>query len=195
MLNRLLSAALASVLFLVTGSTGFAYYSKDSYEGDVAFTGTVEIPDDTPDFLIMPSTTINVQLLYLAGPLRGRPQEGRRQGSDEKIDILGKHRDSRTGKLHVRYRYAGTFVLDNEFQDVVKIRLPLNPDTIGEHSNDDCFSEGSGHRMAYFWNPLGKGCKLVEGVDYFTADATIVKRLANTANTAPAYERLAGRQR
>jgi len=44
--------------------------------------------------------------------------------------------------------------------------------------------------MAYFWNPLGKNCKLVEGVDYFTADAAIVRKLANTTNTAPAYERL-----
>jgi hypothetical protein len=188
MLNRLLSAALASVLFLVTGSTGFAYYSKDSYEAEVTFTGMVEIADDTPDFLIMPSY-VSLQLLYLAGPLQAAPRKAAAK-SDEKIDILGKYRDSRTGKLHVRYRYAGTFVLDNEFQDVVKIRLPLNPDTIGEHSNDDCFSEGGGHRMAYFWNPLGKGCKLVEGVDYFTADGAIVKRLANTGNTTPAYERL-----
>ena len=103
--------------------------------------------------------------------------------SNEKIDILGKYRDSKTGKLSVRYRYAGTFVLDNELQDVVKIRLPLNLDTIRENSSDECFSYGSRYRMAYFWNPVGKGCKLVEGVDYFTADATIVKKLANTTNT------------
>jgi hypothetical protein len=90
----------------------------------------------------------------------------------------------------VRYRYAGTFVLDNELQEAVKVRLPLNPDGIWERSSDDCFSYGSTHRMAYFWNPLGKGCKLVDGVDYFTADAAIVKKLANTTNTTPAYERL-----
>jgi hypothetical protein len=90
----------------------------------------------------------------------------------------------------VRYRYAGTFVLDNEIKDVVTIRLPLNLDDIWERSSDACFSWGSTYRMAYFWNPSGKGCKLVEGVDYLTADAAIVRKFANTANTAPAYERL-----
>ena len=189
MLNRLLCAAFASFLFLLTCSPGFAYFSRDSYEGEVTFTGMVEIADDTPDFLITTSY-INTQLLYLAGPLGAAPRKSAAK-SDAQIDILGKHRDGKTGKLHVRYRYAGTFVLDNELQDVVKIRLPLNPDTIREHSEDECFSYGSRYRMGYFWNPLGKGCKLVEGVDYFTADAAIVKKLANTTNTSPAYERLA----
>ena len=67
-------SALASSLVLLACSTAFAYYSTDSYEGDVIFTGVVEIADDTPDFLIMPSY-ISRQLLYLAGPLQGyRPQ-------------------------------------------------------------------------------------------------------------------------
>ena len=44
--------------------------------------------------------------------------------------------------------------------------------------------------MAYFWDPLGKGCKLVDGVDYFTADGAIAQEHANTTNTSPAYERL-----
>jgi hypothetical protein len=48
MLHRLLSAALASSLFLLTGSTAFAYYSKDSYEGDVTFTAMVEITTIRP---------------------------------------------------------------------------------------------------------------------------------------------------
>ena len=188
MLDRLLSAALAGVLFLLTCSTASAYYSKDSYEGEVTFTGMVVIEDDTPDFLITPSY-INTQLLYLAGPLGAAPRKSAAK-NDAKIDILGKQRDSKTGKLHVRYRYAGTFLLDNELQDVVKIRLPLNPNDVRGRASDDCFSYGSRYPMAYFWNPVGKGCKLVEGVDYFTADATIVKKLANTANTTPAYERL-----
>lgn len=188
MLHRLLSAALASCLLLFTCSTAFAYYSKDSYEGEITFTGMVEIPDDTPDFLIRPSY-INLQLVYLAGPLQAARWKSAAK-SDEQIDILGKQRDSKTGKLHVSYRYAGTFLLDNDLQDVVKIRLPLNPERISERSSDECFSYGNSHRMAYFWNPMGKGCKLVEGVDYFTADATIVKKLANTAITTPAYERL-----
>ena len=188
MIFRLLPAALAGCLLFLTCSTAFAYYSKDSYEADVTFTGMVEIANDTPDFLIMPSF-ISRQLLYLAGPLQAAPRKAAAK-SDGEVDILGKHRDSKTGKLHVRYRYTGTFVLDNEIQDVVKVRLPLNLDDIWERSSDDCFSWGSRYRMAYFWSPLGKGCKLVEGVDYFTADATIVKKRANTTNTAPAYERL-----
>ena len=187
MLNRLLSAALAVSLLFLTCSTAFAYYSKDSYEGDVTFTGMVEIADDTPDFLIMPSF-ISRQLLYLAGPLQAAPKKSAAK-SNEQIDILEKYRDSKTSKLYVRYRYAGTFVLDNALQDVVKIRLPLNLDDVWDRSSDNCFSEGSGHRVAYFWSPLSKGCQLVEGVDYFTANATIVKR-ANTINTTPAYERL-----
>ena len=189
MLHRLLSAALASCLLLLTGSPAFAYYSKDSYEGEITFTGTVEIPGDTPDFLIRPSY-INLQLLYLAGPLQAARWKSAAK-SDENIEILGKQRDSKTGKLTVRYRYAGTFLLDNDLQDVVKIRLPLDPERISERSGDECFSYGNSHRMAYFWNPMGKGCKLVEGIDYFTADAAIVRKLANTANTMPAYERLA----
>ena len=188
MLKRLLPAALAGVLSLVTCSPGFAYYSKDSYEGEVTFTGMVEIPDDTPDSLIKPSY-INLQLLYLAGPLGAAAKKSAAK-SNEQIDILGKQRDSKTGKLQVRYRYAGTFVLDNEIQDVAKIRLPLNPHDIRERSTDECFTYGSHYLMAYFWNPLGKGCKLVEGADYFTTDAAIVKKLANTTNTTPAYERL-----
>jgi hypothetical protein len=176
------------VLSLVTGSPGYAYYSKDSYEGEVAFTGVVEIPDDTPDMLIRPSY-ISLQLLYLAGPLGAAARKSAAK-SNEKIEILGKQRDGKTGKLQVRYRYAGTFVLDNEIQDVAKIRLPIDPHGIRERSTDECFTYGSRYPMAYFWNPLGKGCKLAEGVDYFTADAAIVKKLANTTNTAPAYERL-----
>ena len=188
MLNRLLSAALASSLLLLTCSTAFAYYSKDSYEADVTFIGMVEIADDTPDFLVMPSY-ISRQLLYLAGPLQAAPKKSAAK-SDGQVDFLGKHRDNKTGKLYARYRYAGTFVLDNQIQDVVKIRLPLNLDDIWERSSDNCFSWGSRYRMAYFWNPLGKGCQLVDGVDYFTADATTVAKRANTTNTTPAYERL-----
>jgi hypothetical protein len=189
MLHRLLSAALVGFVLLLAGSPAFAYFSKDSYEGDVTFTGRVEIADDTPDFLIEPSY-ISRQLLYLAGPLQAAPRRAAAK-TDGKIEILGKHRDSKAGKLYVDYRYRGTFVLDNELQDVVKIRLPLALDDIWERSGDECFSWGNTHRMAYFWNPLGKGCKLVDGIDYFTADAAIVRKLANTANTAPAYERLA----
>jgi hypothetical protein len=189
MLKRLLAAALTSTLFLLTGSTAFAYYSKDSYEADVTFTGMVEIASDTPDFLIMPSF-ISRQLLYLAGPLQAASNKAAAK-SDGEVEILGKYRDSKSGKLYVRYRYAGTFVLDNQIQDAVKVRLPLNLDDVWERSSDDCFSWGSRYRMAYFWDPRGKGCKLVEGVDYFTADGTIVKKRPNTTNTAPAYERLA----
>ena len=91
----------------------------------------------------------------------------------------------------MRYRYTGTFVLDNGLQDVVRIRLPLNLDEVWERSTVNCFSWGDKYRMAYFWAPLNKGCPLVDGVDYFTADGTIVAKRANTTNTAPAYERLA----
>jgi hypothetical protein len=189
MVNRLLSAALAGCLLFLACFPAFAYYSKDSYEADVTFTGMVEIANDTPDFLIMPSF-ISRQLLYLAGPLQAAPKKAAAK-SDGEVDVLGKYRDSKTGKLYVRYRYAGTFVLDNGIQDVVKVRLPLNLDDVWDRSSDDCFSWGSRYRMAYFWDPQGKGCKLVEGVDYFTADATIVKKRANTTNTTPAYERLA----
>jgi hypothetical protein len=188
MLQRLLSAVLAGGLLLLTGSTAFAYYSGDSYEADVTFTGTVEIPDGTSDVLILPSY-INLQLLYLAGPLQAAARKSAPK-SDEKIDILGKQHDSRTGKIHVRYRYVGTFVLDAGLQDVVKVRLPLNAETIWERSTDACYSFGSSHRIAYFWNPVAKGCKLVEGDDYFTTDATIIRKLANTTTTTPAYERL-----
>lgn len=73
----------------------------------------------------------------------------------------------------------------------MKIRLPLNLDAIWERSSDSCFSWGEKYRMAYFWAPLNKGCALVDGVDYLTSDGTIVAKRANTANTTPAYERLA----
>ena len=77
MFARLLSAALAGCVVLLTGSTAFAYYSTDSSEGQVVFTGMVEIADDTPDFLIMPSY-VSRQLLYLAGPLQAAPQKSPR---------------------------------------------------------------------------------------------------------------------
>ncbi|MBV8407164.1 MAG: hypothetical protein JOY64_06010 [Alphaproteobacteria bacterium] len=188
MLRCLLAAALTSSLLLLTCAPASAYYSKDSYEADVAFTGMVEIADDTPDFLIMPSF-ISRQLLYLAGPLQAAPHKAAAKSNGE-VHVLEKYRDSKTAKLYVRYRYDGTFVLDNGIQGVAKVRLPLNLDAIWDRSSDDCFSWGSRYRMAYFWDPLGKGCKLVEGVDYFTADATIVKKHPNTTNTTPAYERL-----
>ena len=137
----------------------------------------------------MPSY-ISRQLLYLAGPLQAAPKKAAAK-NDAKVDVLGKHRDSKTGKLYVRYRYTGDFVLDNGLQDIVKIRLPLNLDEIWERSSNNCFSWGDKYRMAYFWAPLNKGCALVDGVDYFTADGTIVAKHANTTNTAPAYERLA----
>jgi hypothetical protein len=189
MLNRLLSAALAGCLLAFTSSTAFAYYSKDSYEAEVTFTGTVEIADDTPDFLLVPSY-ISRQLLYLAGPLQAAPKKAAAK-NDAKVDVLEKYRDSKTGKRYVRYRYTGTFVLDNGLQDVVKIRLPLNLDEVWERSTVNCFSWGDKYRMAYFWAPLNKGCPLVDGVDYVTADGAIVAKRANTTNTAPAYERLA----
>src|SRR5690348_8562484 len=136
MLHRLLSAALASSLLVLSCSAAFAYYSKDSYEGDVTFTGMVEIADDTPDFLITPSY-INRQLLFLAGPLHSSPRKSAAK-TDGKIDILGKQRDAKTGKLYARYQYAGTFILDNGLQDVVKVRLPLHLDEIMDRSTDDC---------------------------------------------------------
>lgn len=187
MLRYLLSAALACA-FAFTGSTAFAYHAKDSYEGEVTFVGMVEIADDTPDLVIKPSY-INRQLLYLAGPLQAAPKKSAAK-RDERVEILGKQRDAKTGKLYVRYRYTDTFVLDNALQDVVKVRLPLSLDDVWERSTLECFSYGSTYHIAYFWNPLGKGCKLVEGVDYFTVDATIVRKLPNTTNTTPAYERL-----
>lgn len=74
MLARLLSAALTGCLLLLTGSSAFAYYSKDSHEGEVTFTSMVEIAEDAPDFLLLPSY-INRQLLYLAGPLQAAPKK------------------------------------------------------------------------------------------------------------------------
>lgn len=189
MLSRLTSAALTGCLLLVTGSPAFAYYSKDSYEAEVSFTSMVEIAEDTPDYILLPSY-INRQLLYLAGPLQAAPKKAAAK-NDAKVDVLGKHRDNKTGKLYVKYRYAGTFVLDNGLQDVVKIRLPLNLEEVWDRSSDKCFSWGEKYRMAYFWAPLNKGCPLVEGVDYSTVDGTIVAKRPNTANSAPAYERLA----
>jgi hypothetical protein len=189
MFNRLLSAAVAGCALLFTASTAFAYYSKDSYEAEVTFTGVVEIADDTPDFLLVPSY-ISRQLLYLAGPLQAAPKKAAAK-NDAKVDVLEKYRDGKTGKHYVRYRYTGTLVLDNGLQDVVKIRLPLNLDEVWERSTVNCFSWGDKYRMAYFWAPLNKGCPLVDGVDYFTADGAIVAKRANTTNTAPAYERLA----
>jgi hypothetical protein len=188
MLRRLLSAALTGCLLSLTGSPAFAYYSKDSYEGEVTFTSMVEIAENVPDFLLLPSY-IHSQLLYLAGPLQAAPKKAAAK-NDANVDVLGRHRDSKTGKLYVRYRYTGTFVLDNGLQDVVKIRLPLNLDKVWERSTDNCFSWGDKYRMAYFWAPLSKGCPLVDGVDYVTADGAIVAKRANTTNTAPAYERL-----
>lgn len=114
MLDRLLSAALAGCLVLLAGSPAFAYYSKDSYEGEVTFTSMVEIAEDAPDFLLEPSY-ISRQLLYLAGPLQAAPRKAAAK-NDAKVDVLGKHRDGKTGKLYVRYRYTGTFVLDNGFR-------------------------------------------------------------------------------
>src|SRR6185436_6233792 len=172
MLTRLLSAALTGCLLLPIASPAFAYYSKDSYEGEVSFTSMVEIAEDTPDFLLQPSY-ISRQLLYLAGPLQAAPRKAAAK-NDAKVDVLGKHRDAKTNKLYVRYRYTGTFVLDNGLQDVVKIRLPLNLDEVWERSSDSCFSWGDKYRMAYFWAPLSKGCALVDGIDYLTADGTIV---------------------
>jgi hypothetical protein len=189
MLARLLSAALAGSLLLLIGSPAFAYYSKDSYEAEVSFTSMVEIAEDTPDYILLPSY-INRQLLYLAGPLQAAPQKAAAK-NDAQVDVLGKHRDGKTGKLYVRYRYTGTFVLDNALQNVVKIRLPLNLEEVWERSTDKCFSWGDKYRMAYFWAPLNKGCPLVDGVDYSTSDGTIVSKRANTSSTAPAYERLA----
>jgi hypothetical protein len=189
MLNRLMSAALTGCLLVATGTPAFAYYSKDSYEAEVSFTSMVEIAEDTPDYILLPSY-INRQLLYLAGPLQAAPKKAAAK-NDAKVDVLGKHRDSKTNKLYVRYRYTGTFVLDNGLQDVVKIRLPLNLEEVWDRSSDKCFSWGEKYRMAYFWAPLNKGCPLVEGVDYSTVDGAIVAKRANTATSAPAYERLA----
>lgn len=189
MLNRLLSAALTGCLLLAAGSPAFAYYSKDSYEAEVSFTSMVEIAADTPDYILLPSY-INRQLLYLAGPLQAAPKKAAAK-NDAKVDILGRQRDDKTGKHYVRYRYTGTLVLDNALQDVVKIRLPLNLDEVWDRSTDKCFSYGEKYRMAYFWAPLNKGCPLVDGVDYVTSDGAIVAKRSNTANSAPAYERLA----
>ncbi|MFO1079423.1 MAG: hypothetical protein U1E23_02175 [Reyranellaceae bacterium] len=188
MLRCLRPAFLAGAFLLLGWSQAWAYYSTDSYEGDVTFTAVVEIANDTPDFALVPSY-ISRQLLYLAGPLQAAPAKSAAK-SDGEVEVLGKHRDPRTGKLYVRYRYSGMFVLDNGLQQSVKVRLPLNLDEIWERSSEECFSWGSTYRIAYFWNPQGKGCKLIDGVDYQTVDAAIVGKRTNTAKTAPAYERL-----
>lgn len=188
MLHRFLTTVAAGTLLCTASAPAFAYYSTDSYEADVTFTGRVEIADDTADALIMPSY-ISRQMLFLAGPLQAAPRKAAAKNGGQ-IDILGKDRDPKTGKLVVRYRYTGRFVVDNGLKDVVKVRLPLDLDGAWERSTDACFSWGERYHMAYFWDPRGKGCPLVEDVDYFTADARIVAKLPNTTRTAPAYDRL-----
>ena len=72
----------------------------------VTFTSMVEIAEVAPDFLLLPSY-ISRHLLYLAGPLQAAPKKAAAK-NDAKVDVLGKHRDSKTGKLYVRYRYTGS---------------------------------------------------------------------------------------
>ena len=189
MLKRLLSAALTGCLLLLTCSHGLRLLLERLVRRRRHLHRHGR---DRRRYARLPAqpSYISRQLLYLAGPLQAAPKKAAAK-NDAKVDVLGKHRDSKTGKLYVRYRYTGTFVLDNGLQDVVKIRLPLNLDEVWERSSDNCFSWGDKYRMAYFWAPLNKGCTLVDGVDYVTADGTIVAKRANTTNTAPAYERLA----
>src|SRR5262249_13308000 len=149
----------------------------------------VEIAEDTPDFLLIPSF-ISRQLLYLAGPLQAAPRKAAAK-NDAKVDVLGKHRNSKTGKLYVRYRYAGTLVLDNGLQDVVKIRLPPSGAESGEPWTNNGSGGGKKSRRPYFWAPRKKAGRLAKAVASSPADATTPEKRTNPASTTPAYERLA----
>lgn len=177
----------AVLLFSLTKAQ--AYYSSDSYEGTVTFTASSKIDDylSAADTL----TYINQQLLYLAGPLQAAPKKSGPK-HDAQISVLDKYR-TQNGNLMVRYQYSGTFVFHNSLQNTVTIYLPIDFSTIFAKSNDACFSYGEKYRYAYFWNPVGRGCNLVDGVDYFSVQASIARR-PNTTNTMPSYERLTNAQ-
>ena len=179
------------VAVLISTSHAEAYYSKDSYEGTVTFTGVAKIDDHlTPTDTL---TYIKDQLVWLAGPLQAAKQiSGPKY--DEQVSIVEKFRDGRTGLLMVRYQYSGTFVLENSLKNSVTIRLPFESASIYPKSNDNCFGHekypvSESLRYAYFWNPVRKGCNLVDGVDYFTVQGSIAAKL-NTKNTFPSYDRL-----
>ncbi len=176
---------------LNTFNQAHAYYSNDSYEGIVTFTGVTRIDDHlTPADTL---TYIDQSLVWLAGPLQAAPKiSGPKY--DAQISILEKFRDSNTGLLLVRYQYTGTFVLENSLKNSVTVRLPYDPANVYTKSTNNCFGHekyepSDSLRYAYFWNPVRRGCNLVEGVDYFTVQATVSAK-ANTQNTFPAYERL-----
>lgn len=168
-----------------------AYYSNDSYEGTVTFTGVAKIDDHLTqaDTLVY----IHQQLVWLAGPLQAAPKiSGPKY--DAQITILEKFRDSKTGLLLVRYQYIGTFVLENSLKNSVTIRLPYDPANVYTKSTNLCFGHekyqpSDSLRYAYFWNPVRKGCNLVEEVDFFTVQGSVVPK-PNTQNTFPAYDRI-----
>lgn len=188
-----LKLILFATLFL-TVAQAQAYYSNDSYEGTVNFTGVAKIDDH-----LTPADTqvyIKQQMVWLAGPLQAAAKiSGPKY--DEQISILEKFRDGKTGLLMVRYQYSGTFVLQNSLQSSVTIRLPFDAANIYTKSSDYCFGHekypvSESLRYAYFWNPVRKGCSLVDGVDYFTVQGSVAAK-PNTQNTFPSYDRLTDR--
>lgn len=183
MLRSLLTLT-STFILTMTAISANAYYSHDSYEGKVTFTGMTQIADMLTDDAVR--QYILQQHDYLAGPLQALAKKAGPK-NDAQITITEKFRDA-SGRLMARYQYVGTMVLDKAITSTLTIRLPVDFSTIWENSTDACFSEAN-HRNAYFWNPVQKGCPLKENVDYFTFQAS-VSPLPNTTNTMPAYERL-----
>jgi hypothetical protein len=112
----------------------------------------------------MPSY-ISTQLLYLAGPLGAAARKSAAK-NDLQIDILGKQRDSKTAssgalpiRRHVRSRQRAAG--GREGSPAAQSRRHL-----GALERRLLQLRQHPYPMAYFWNPVGKGCKLAEDVDY-----------------------------
>jgi hypothetical protein len=192
-----------SLLFLTNAysqSSKPLFYGKNSSEAYISFEGFVDLigqPQNTSEDMI--KLTVEKQLTFLFGTLSNQPLMGSPKGQHQYtvLRIEKTKSSSEIKKIRAFYQYKGLAQLDNEIKDTHTLLLPIDPFTVyqkaltSSKNRYDCLDAHYPYEIYfwYFWNPTAYGCGLKLNVDYTTITAQ-VKRLKNTVQTFPEYDRL-----
>lgn len=194
---RVIRSASAIGLFCFGGtSAGMPlpplYYGTDHTQMRLEFEGTVEFDKSRTNA----NKAIQSQLKYLIGPMQydtlfDSSYVAAAPRNDHQVtDIRLKKKKKGSSIWIATYQYTGTVVVHKGEGDSVPVRLPMRPGTFPQVGGKACMAPGeSPARYWYYWSPLWEDCKIREGIDYKTYEASLTP-LENTTLTYPEYSRL-----
>jgi hypothetical protein len=169
------------------------YTASNSTQAILEFDGKVEYETNRSPQERTLKKVVESQLEHIVGPMSMVDYTAVPKG-DHIVSNL--KIESHQGNIYViTYHYKGTIVVQNGPTDSYLVYLPVNPNTIykramaGNHNPcTDAHYQSEGD-FWYFWFPFRYGCKLKEGVDFYTVKGSL-KRIDNQKLTYPEYQNL-----